>query len=700
MTRFLVSESISNFDTIPRCDGSEEETAGQKMNKTLKVYGREFDEVKKYIDGLAYANHVSYDKKNNAPDEIIKYIARVMGWQLTSSVLENDLLKAYLDVPESTYPGQSRGLSATEAEIELWRRLILNSAWLFKSKGTRKAIEFLFKFIGAPQGLINLNEYVYVAKEKIDINSLIFALEDFELDTDISIYNVDFDGFPKTFPDTPDMYFQKGGLWYRETGGANSTVRVLEGNNPHIGPYDGGVEYINQFRNIIPDFQPTVITSSTVSTNTIELFTNYNNGLINKYSGDTYVDIETYSGVTLEDCFLYEAQIINDPHPEAEQTECGCDLPTEDLSLYIDVVRGEYNNGCEAKFSGYTFIDGKNDNFYNQPFIYNWNYLTYNINGTLSNNLYVSPFISPTCCKATVNGDSYLHDQYTINAETGKPTLTNSGYVCCKPFEVVGPIKPIFSDFGFDNIKEKSVKVEQKSRLIKPTNRKSTGCGCYLGCQWRLAGPLLGNMYTLGDDIYLKFVTPENNWGTSGAPSYRLGAESDGCMCPPQISTVKSVYDPYINKNVFGCKLTEIGKSVLSLNQNSPTYGTINGPLYQFFYQKSIGKIACTSFEPSRECRLTLTALPNMSLDEKQSLILTLPTIVNGTQPYSYNWEIISQTGCFSNYAFYTAPNSEIPVIAPLTTFLGGPGTINIKLTVTDANGCTASRTTTYTRVG
>jgi hypothetical protein len=86
MTRFLVSESISNFDTIPRCDGSEEETAGQKMNKTLKVYGREFDEVKKYIDGLAYANHVSYDKKNNAPDEIIKYIARVMGWQLTSSV--------------------------------------------------------------------------------------------------------------------------------------------------------------------------------------------------------------------------------------------------------------------------------------------------------------------------------------------------------------------------------------------------------------------------------------------------------------------------------------------------------------------------------------------------------------------------------------------------------------------------------------
>ena len=43
------------------------------------------------------------------------------------------------------------------------------------------------------------------------------------------------------------MYYQKGGLWYRETAGANSNLDVLGGNNPHIGPYDGGYEYINQF---------------------------------------------------------------------------------------------------------------------------------------------------------------------------------------------------------------------------------------------------------------------------------------------------------------------------------------------------------------------------------------------------------------------------------------------------------------------
>ena len=693
MTRFLVSESISNFDTITTCDGTEEETAGQKMTKTLRVYGREYDEIKKYIDGIAYSNHISYDKKNNAPDEMVKYIARVMGWQLTSSIIENDLLKAYLDVPESTYSGQSRGLTAVEAEVELWRRLILNSAWLFKSKGTRKAIEFLFKFIGAPQGLINLNEYVYVAKEKIDMDTFNLALDEYGLDTDITDYNVDSDGYPKTLPNTPDMYFQKGGLWYRETGGANSTNIVLEGNNPHIGPYDGGFEYINQFRNIIPGFEPTVITSSTFTTSVVELFTNYNNGLINNYSGDTYVDIETYSGITLEDCFLYDAQIINDPHPTAEQTDCGCDLPTEDLSLYIDVTRTDYVNQCEANISGYTFINKGNEDFYSEPLIYNWNYLTYNPNGTLTNNYYTSPFISPTCCKSIVNGNSYLHNQYDINPQTGAPTLANSGYVCCKPNEVTNPDTP-FDGFGFNEVSS-STTIKSRTKT-----QKTNGCGCYLGCQWRLAGPLLGNMYNIGNDVYLKFVTPENNWGTTGQASYRLGTESDGCMCPPQITDVVLITDPYVNKTVYGCRLNKKSYDLLTLSNINPTYGTTNGELYQLYYQKSIGDIACTSFNPNRVCQLTVTPLPNISVDAKQALVITLPTIANGTAPYQYYWEIVSQSGSFANYTFYTSQNVQTPTIAPLGNNLDGPGTIQIKLTITDANNCTATTSTSYTRHG
>lgn len=595
IVRFLTSESISNFDTVPTCDGNEEETAGQKMNKTLKVYGREYDEVKKYIDGIKFSNNVTYDKKNNTPDQTVKYLARVLGWELTNSVIDNNLLKTYLEVPQSTYSGQTRGLTAVEAEIELWRRLILNSAWLFKSKGTRKAIEFLFKFIGAPEGLINLNEHIYVAKSKIDIDLFTDLLIENGLDGDTNLYNTTLDGFPNPFPNTSGMYFQKGGLWYRETAGENATQYFLKGNNPHVGPYDGGYEYINQFRNLIPNFTPTVLTSSTYTTSVNELFTNYNNGLINNYTGDTYVDIETWSGVTLEDCFLYVADIINDPHPTSERTNCGCDVPTDDLSLYIDVKRNDYTqqeqiDNCGSRISGYTFIDSSTPSYPDQPLIYNWNYLQYNIDGTIKNDFNVSKFISPVCCQATVNGLSYLHDEYSVNPVNNRPTLINSGYVCCKPkggsneTEGTGPA-------GKFNIKL----YDTPDFNISFDNTVEIACGCFLSCQWRLAGPLLGHMYTYNNDIYLKYVTPKNNWGNDGQPEYRVSNQSDSCFCPKYLTTPSALTDPYTNKQGYGCKLTELGMEQLTLSLNDSTYGTTNSPIYQLFYKKSIGEKGCTS---------------------------------------------------------------------------------------------------------
>ena len=594
IVRFLVAEAISNFDTLPTCEGVIEETAGQKMTKTLRIYGRVFDEVKKYIDAIAYSNTVTYNKKNNTPDVMVKYLARTLGWELVSSILENDLIKSYLTNAPSTYSGQTIGLTPAEAEVELWRRLILNSAWLFKSKGTRKAVEFLFKFIGMPEGLINLNEYIYVAKEPIDMQLFFDALDENELATDLGFYSVDENGYPKPLNDTFDLYFQKGGLWYRETGGNNASTHITTGNNPHLGPYDGGNEYINQFRNLTPNLQQTILTSSTFTNTSTELFTNYNNGLMNNYSGDTYVGLESWDGVNLDDCYLYESEIISDPHPTPETTDCGCDLPEEDLSLYIDVKRDEYTqleqlNKCSNRLTGYTYVES-GELFYNKPFIYNWNYLTYDI----SNNpigYYTSQYVSPTCCKSIVDGLSYLHDEYIINEDTGKPILLNSGYVCCKKLPIIDTPTPVdsFTTFGFNGNQPKTLNIN-----------RAIDCGCYLACQWRLAGPTIGHMYSLNGNTYLKFVTPKNNWGQSGQPEYRVTTQSDECFCPTSVTTPEYITDPYTNKKGFGCKLKENGVSLLTL-QTGTTNGTTDNALYKMFIDKSNGDISCTSFPKLEE---------------------------------------------------------------------------------------------------
>ena len=294
IVRFLVSSSISEFDSIPDIDGTYSNSNGQKMTSTLKIYGREFDEIKKYSDGIAFANVVTYDKKNNTPDIVLKNLARVLGWELTTSISEVDVVGNFLSLNNNYYDGYSRGLSDAETELELWRRIILNTPWLWKSKGTRKAIEFLFKFIGAPDGLVTFNEHIYVANDPVDIDVVENMMEYFNGTPNISGLNVDSNGYPFVLPNTPEMYFQKAGLWYRQTGGANPDIDILSGNNPHIGPYDGGQAYINQFTQcLIPNFSGG--TSEEVeSTEIINLFSNYDNGTFDECcDSNVFVDIIT-----------------------------------------------------------------------------------------------------------------------------------------------------------------------------------------------------------------------------------------------------------------------------------------------------------------------------------------------------------------------------------------------------------------------
>ena len=232
VARFFVTGSIEQYDTDD-----------ERVKKMLRIYGREFDETKKFIDGLAFAHNVSYDKKNNLPDVLVKNMARMLGWDTLNTTSAEGLLESFVSPTTAVYSGQSKGYSFAEMDIELWRRLILNTAYLFKGKGTRKVIEFMFRFIGAPDCLVDFNEHIYLADQKIDVSgftqfvSLTTGLD--AADVDLTQYPVDDDGYPNVLPNTQDLYFQNNGGWWRETD-------VETGNNPHYGPYDRGQGYINR----------------------------------------------------------------------------------------------------------------------------------------------------------------------------------------------------------------------------------------------------------------------------------------------------------------------------------------------------------------------------------------------------------------------------------------------------------------------
>ncbi len=177
-------------------------TTNFKSDVILKIYGKELDEIKSFFDSLLTFNNVSYDKVDNIPDILIRNLAKTLGWNSTNIISDKDLIKSVFSNEKTN--GVDINASLFEVDTELWRRLIINTSFFLKSKGTRKAIETLFSFIGAPDCLIDFNEHVYVVEEPIDTKTvpIIFNFDKQPYDAN---------GFPVAYTESSELYFQQSG---------------------------------------------------------------------------------------------------------------------------------------------------------------------------------------------------------------------------------------------------------------------------------------------------------------------------------------------------------------------------------------------------------------------------------------------------------------------------------------------------------
>ena len=141
------------------------DSSQQVYASLVQTYAKEFDEIKRYIDGIAYAHTVTYNREENVPDKFLKKLSNLLGWQLTDKFNEKDLFE-YL-----AGDADGQGNSYSYYNLEIWRRILANINWLYKKKGTRDALQFMFKLLGAPECLLNLEEFVYKTTQVINNTS-------------------------------------------------------------------------------------------------------------------------------------------------------------------------------------------------------------------------------------------------------------------------------------------------------------------------------------------------------------------------------------------------------------------------------------------------------------------------------------------------------------------------------------------------
>ena len=286
ISRFLITGAFTEFDTNTK-----------KMEKILQIYGRSFDETKKFINALANMTSVNYNIGNDIPSQLLKNLAQTLGWNTNiSPISETNFLNSVFgekNTDSSSFTGVGVQATPDELNFQYYRNLVLNSSYLFKSKGTRKSIETLLRLIGAPDALVEFNEYIYLADQKINVNDfdtqyakisggtysqLLPTLDEGntfkihgirytgttttnvieDVNTIKGDYPIDSEGYPSS-PVTSDSYFyQMGSGWFEQTPKHRApeqvdlTNSVFRGSNPSfqttLKPYTYGQDYLNRYR--------------------------------------------------------------------------------------------------------------------------------------------------------------------------------------------------------------------------------------------------------------------------------------------------------------------------------------------------------------------------------------------------------------------------------------------------------------------
>lgn len=216
MKRTFIGENLYDYDS-----------ENADFEKIVGAFSHEFDQIKRYIDNMAYAYSVTYNGEQSVPDKFMYKLSNLLGWKLSNAFNEVDLFE-YIS---GDVDGQNNSYS--HYNLEIWKRILVNINWLYKKKGTRDALSFIFKLIGAPDCLVDFDEFVYRVKQaspiQIDPNN--YTMEEM-----VSASKINQNGYPNyesqnSFGDSEQQYiFQQGGN----------------------GRGDGQV-YINQWR---PEFDP------------------------------------------------------------------------------------------------------------------------------------------------------------------------------------------------------------------------------------------------------------------------------------------------------------------------------------------------------------------------------------------------------------------------------------------------------------
>lgn len=133
----------------------------------VNMIGQHFDILYFYTDHILKKNLREEHPKDGLSQDLIYEATRNLGWTLSSGTRTKDLWEYALGVSGSGEPvwagrntvGKNFSKSEEERTKEVWRRVLNNLPYIYKSKGTARGVKALLSAYGIPQTLLSIREF-------------------------------------------------------------------------------------------------------------------------------------------------------------------------------------------------------------------------------------------------------------------------------------------------------------------------------------------------------------------------------------------------------------------------------------------------------------------------------------------------------------------------------------------------------------
>jgi len=144
-----------------------ENTDNEQILTFVNMIGQHFDILYFYTDHILKKNLREEHPKDGLSQDLIYEATRNLGWTLSSGTKTKDLWEYALGLSGSGEPlwtgrttvGKEYSKSEEERTKEVWRRVLNNLPYIYKSKGTARGVKALLAAYGIPQTLLSIREF-------------------------------------------------------------------------------------------------------------------------------------------------------------------------------------------------------------------------------------------------------------------------------------------------------------------------------------------------------------------------------------------------------------------------------------------------------------------------------------------------------------------------------------------------------------